>query len=118
MKKSSSKILLLFAAISFLLSANLVLADGVCSKMKIVHVGISSGTASGAAVYLQDLSGSGCLAISPGGIAQFYLSTNNTDKALAVMLTAASMKKNVWVYATGSGAPYTITNLQVLNITD
>ena len=41
-----------------------------------------------------------------------------TDKTLAILLTAASLQKNVWVWASGTGQPYVIGFISVKNISD
>ena len=95
-----------------------VFADGVCKTMKITHVGMSPAAPSGVELFLTNTTTAACAGIQPNVPTQMYLSTTNTDKTLAVILTAASLKKDLWAYITGTQAPYIVAFVQVLNITD
>lgn len=118
MKKVFPRFFVCLITISFLSLPAIVLADGVCADMKIVNVGISPSSPSGVAVWLQNITDAACGSISPGDVAQFNVSTTNTDRTLAVALTAASSKKNVWIYYAGIEAPYTIAYLVAGNFAE
>ncbi len=91
---------------------------GACSNITIQHIGTSPVPPSGVEVWLKNESGTACPEVPAGPAVQTYLSSTNTDRTLAVMLTAASLGKKVWVYMAGASAPYTIGQVQVLSITN
>lgn len=118
MKNLLPRISIYLTAIFFLCSPVIVRADGSCANMKISHIGTNPVAPSGVEVWLQNLTGAACGSIAANEVAQFYLSATNTDRTLAVVLTAITLKKNVWVYYTGTAAPYIPAFLSVLYVTD
>lgn len=118
MKQFMSRICMLLVCAVLLGSPAVVLADGVCANMKIVHIGISSVAPSGVEMWLKNESGAACGTIPANGMAQYYLSTTNTDKTLAILLTATSLKKKVWTYSVGSASPYILAFVTIENATD
>lgn len=91
---------------------------GTCDNLTIQHIGTNPSFTSGIEVWLKNNSGVACPEVPAGPAVQTMLSTTNTDQTLAVMLTAASLGKKVWVYLSGGGAPYTIGFVQVKSITN
>lgn len=118
MKLFTSRICVLLVCVVLLGSPAVVLADGACSNMKIVHIGMSSIAPSGVEMWLKNESGTACGTVAANATAQYYLSTTNTDRSLAVLLTAASLKKNVWTYSVGSASPYLLAFVSIENVTD
>lgn len=118
MKRFMAKVCMLLVCAGLLSSPAVVIANGVCASMKISHIGMSAAAPSGVEMWLTNVSGATCGAIPANGVAHFYLSTTNTDKTLAVLLTAASLKKNVWTFSVGGAAPYTLASVSILNVTD
>ncbi len=93
-----------------------VFAAGACDNLTIAHIGVSGSAPSGVEVYFKNESGKSCTDFPANTAVQTYLSTSNTDQMLAILLTAASLGKKVWVYSSGSSAPYTIAFVQSKNI--
>lgn len=76
-----------------------------CSAMKITYVGGTDYVASGAGIWAQNVSGAACGALANNASQQFVIAdTANADKKLAIILTAVSLGKNVYINATGTGA--------------
>lgn len=76
-----------------------------CATMKVTYVGGSDYAASGAVIWAQNLTGAACGALANNGAQKFTLAdTANADKKLAVILTAVSLGKNVYINATGDGS--------------
>lgn len=120
MKTGLSKLFTSLAIACILSIPSLVLADGVCDPMKIQHIGTSAAAPSGVEIWLKNESGKTCGGGTIGTVNpnQFWLSTTNTDRTLAIILTAASLRKNLWVYVSGNAPPYIISFVQVKNISD
>lgn len=117
MKRSFSVILGIFFICLSIALPTIVLASGACNGLTIVHVGISVPSPSGVSIYFKNETSTPCPDFAVGATKEVYLATTNTDKALAILLTAASLKKKVWAYTTGTSQPYTLAFLQVKDIT-
>ncbi|MHB1348542.1 MAG: hypothetical protein ACYCYR_01595 [Desulfobulbaceae bacterium] len=76
-----------------------------CSAMKITYVGGTDYVSSGAAIWAQNVSGAACNALANNAVQKFIIAdTANADKKLAIVLTAVSLGKNVYINATGDGS--------------
>jgi len=85
-------VLLLSLAFSF---AETVRADPLtCPVMQVIKVGPTS-------TWLKNVSGADCGAVLNGKQISLTFDPNNSDKLLALVLTASSLGKNVWVHAGG-----------------
>lgn len=96
MKKTN--IMMTMAA--FLVSFTIGLAETTyaapltCASMKVMKVGPTS-------TWLKNVSGAACGAVLNGKQISLTFDPNNSDKLLAIVLTASSLGKNVWVHAAG-----------------
>lgn len=97
-----------FKALLFALSLMVVFACGSnaiasqdCDNMHIGSVATSPYTDSGVAVHLRNDNGSACGNLAAGAETEFYISSDNTDRTLAILLTAMSLNKKVWVQISG-----------------
>lgn len=68
-----------------------------CSVMSIVSVASVETIDSGAQVWLRNETSEACGSIPAGGQKLFNLPPNTSDKAMALILTAISLDKNLWV---------------------
>jgi len=76
-----------------------------CTAMKVTYVGGSDYVASGTGIWATNVSGAACGALANNASQQFVIADNaNADKKLAIILTAVSLGKNVYINATGTGA--------------
>ena len=76
-----------------------------CGTMKITYVGGTDYVASGAGIWAQNTSGAACGALADNASQQFIIAdTANADKKLAIILTAVSLGKTVYINATGDGS--------------
>ncbi len=69
-------------------------APMTCPAMKVMKVGPTS-------TWLKNVSGAACGAVANGKQISLTFDPNNSDKLLALVLTASSLGKNVWVHAGG-----------------
>gem|GEM_PF-3390178 len=67
-----------------------------CGVMSVVSVA-STDSGSGSQVWLKNESGASCGTIVNGGQKLFNLPSTTSDKTLAVILTAVSLNKKLWV---------------------
>ncbi len=81
---------------SLVLSATTSFA-GVCGTMSVVSVSSDESIPSGSRVWLQNETSATCAGIPPGYKGLFSLPPNTSDKAMALILTAISLNKNMWV---------------------
>ncbi len=94
MKKNVKMFLVAAIAMVFCAAASANAAPLICSAMKVVKVGPTS-------TWLQNVSGDKCGAVKAGKQISLTFDPNNSDKLLAIVLTASSLGKNVWVHAGG-----------------
>ena len=96
MKKSKlatlTKVFLLALILGFAGTASA--APLTCPAMKVMLVGPTS-------TWLKNVSGSACGAVADGKQINLTFDPNQADKLLALVLTATSLGKNVWVHAGG-----------------
>lgn len=94
MKKS---ILAILAATVFTVSVTATFSSAeplICPAMRVVKVGPTS-------TWLKNVSGTNCGAVAAGKQISLTFDPNNSDKLLAIILTASSLGKKVWVHAAG-----------------
>lgn len=94
MKKSSKVIssLFLMVALTLVLTASSFAQS--CAKMKPMLVNTNS-------TWLMNVSGAACGTLANGQQRYFLLNASNQDALLAILLTAVSLDKTVWVNALG-----------------
>lgn len=105
------------ALFSTVLVAGTSFAAG-CSNVSVAGIATTSTsiTPSGMSVRLVNQSGGTCASSwANGSEVKFFLSNENTDRSVAIILTAMSLGKNLWVDVSG-GATGSIVN--VVNLTN
>lgn len=118
MKKYSFVYLaVLLLSLSMILPSS-ILASGPCDNLTVVTIGTTTSPSipSGIQIYLKNETNVACIDFPVGAMRLVNLSDQQTEKTLAVLLTAASLKKKVWAYTVGTAAPYTLGSVQVKNI--
>ena len=104
------KVTMLAVAISITFFAAVSANAATCGVMSIVSIAsIDSGN--GGQVWLKNETSAACGNVAAGANYLFNLPSTNTDKTLAIILTAMSLGKNLWVAFDDS------TNPGVLQIT-
>ena len=101
MKTSYLKCLLIGISMVFAMTGS-AFAATTCSSMHVDSIATTSVTDSGVSVYLRNDSGAACGNAASGSSTKYYLSNTNVDRTLAILLTAVSLGKNVWVSISGS----------------
>lgn len=77
-------------------------AATACSNVHVAGVATTGATPSGIAVRLKNTNTTACGSLPAGTALKYYLSTTNTDQTLAILLTAVSLGKLVWVSIAGT----------------
>lgn len=85
-------VLFVAAAMTFVFAANSSAAAFTCAKMQPTLINTSS-------VWMKNVSGKACGTLANGAARYFLLNPSNQDPLLAILLTALSLNKNVWVHA-------------------
>lgn len=85
-----------------------------CGVMSIVSIA-STDTGDGGQVWLKNETSAACGNVAAGGNYLFNLPSTNTDKTLAVLLTAMSLGKNLWAAFDDSTDPGVIQIIAVTN---
>lgn len=76
-----------------------------CDGMTVTYVGGSDFVGSGVGMWVRNDTGAACGDIAAGGTQQFVVANNaNSDKKLAIILTAVSLGKKVYIATSGTGA--------------
>ncbi len=87
----------IFAIVFFISIFALVSANATtCGVMSIVSIA-SSDSGNGGQIWLKNETSTACGNVAAGANYLFNLPSTNTDKTLAVLLTAMSLDKNLWV---------------------
>ncbi len=94
---SKKRIMVILAALVLSLCTIVSANAATCSKMTITSISASSSLSNGASVWLQNDTSVACGTIAAGGKMLFYVGSTHTDKTLAVLLTAMSLNKQLWV---------------------
>lgn len=93
MKKGVRLLSVMFVAVAltFVFAATSS-AQFICAKMEPTLINTSS-------VWMKNVSGAACGTLANNGSRYFLLNPKNSDPLLAVLLTALSLNKTVWVHA-------------------
>lgn len=108
------KMAMLAVAILISLFAVVSANAATCGVMRINGIA-STDTGDGGQVWLKNETTAACGVVQPGTQYLFNLPSTNTDKTLAVLLTAMSLGKNVWAAFDDSTNPGV---LQIVSITN
>ncbi|MCF8057508.1 MAG: hypothetical protein K9K37_12840 [Desulfocapsa sp.] len=109
--------ILAIVAVGFsLMASGSALADVACSNVYVHGVATTSTavTPSGMSIQLRNDSGVACDGWAAGSTVKFFLSTEGTDRTLAIILTALSLGNNMWVSVSDT-APGSIIKVVSMN---
>ena len=92
-------VLAIVAVCFSIVSAGSAFADQACNNVYVDKVATTSTsiTPSGMSVQLRNDSGAACGAWAAGATIKYYITTEGTDRTLAIILTALSLGNNMWV---------------------
>lgn len=117
MKKATKILLVLVLVMTFglFLERRDALADVFCNAATVMKVGpVATGTGK-VFVNLRNDSGANVGSWSSGTLRQFGIDDSIKNQALAVMLTAMTMDKKIWVQTAGTGEVNSLINIVYLN---
>lgn len=92
-------VLSMAVALTFVFAASGLAQDFKCAKMQPTLINANS-------AWMKNVSGGACGTLANNASRYFLLDSNNSDPLLAILLTALSLNKTVWVHAvadTGNG---------------
>ena len=110
-KKSILAVLAIVVMSMFIASASFA---ATCDMMSVVSVA-STDSGSGAQVWLKNETTGSCGVIASGGQMLFNLPSTTADKTMAVILTAMSLQKKLWVAFDDSTDPGMIQVMSMQN---
>ena len=109
-KKMIMLVVAMILALSVVISANAT----TCGVMSIVSIA-STDSGNGGQIWLKNNTSAACGNVSAGGNYLFNLPSTNTDRTLAVLLTAMSLQKKLWVAYDDSTNPGVLQIVSVQN---
>jgi hypothetical protein len=104
MKVKMSVLAIVAVCFSLMFAGSSLAASTSCANIYVHGVATTSTTItpSGMAIQLRNDSGAACDGWAAGSTVKFYLSTEGTDRTLAIILTALSLGNNLWTNVGGT----------------